>query len=54
MDELFVRLMVAWVMAGAATMFALLHMNEHAYTRAVFGGTVGAIVGVLLQAPSSR
>lgn len=54
MDEaLFAWVLLAWAVASTATLFAVLHLGDSAAARAVIGGTVGAIVGVLLEPPGS-
>jgi hypothetical protein len=51
MEEIWLRLVLAWAAAAAATVFALAHLSKDAMARAVLGGTVGAIVGVILDQP---
>jgi membrane associated rhomboid family serine protease len=51
MEELFVYILVAWVVASTATLFAVAHLGGSVAARAVLGGTVGAIVGVVLEGP---
>ena len=47
-EELFARAALAWVVTCAASVFALTCLRTEAAARAVIGGTVGAVVGVLL------
>jgi hypothetical protein len=53
MEEVFVHFLLGWLVAGSATLFAVAHLGESAAARAVLGGTVGAIVGVLLAPEDS-
>ncbi len=47
-EELFARAALAWAVAVAASAFALTCLGSEAAARAVIGGTVGAVVGVLM------